>query len=558
MVWWMVHLLEQTLAGALGRPAFSGFCNSNVRMPDPEFEQANDLPPLYVSCYIGVNALIRPIWIAISAASTHYRDAARLVELYPGFLAVQAEVDQWRRTVPAQLRIDYPMRMANHKRAVILLHTWADYLEATLWRPYLLCRVSHDVDRAPRPRVIDEAAERCVSVSHASVPKILALADANMLEGLVWIDFYTAQQAIMIAGLDLVGRPEPPNAQALRRDIGRLIDVVQATRLAPTYRILMNVALQLACITGIGPDIAVTLPDPVKVESEAGKGGTPVVKAAALQPAYRPPMLSVPKRGQAPAPGPSTMHAPPPPTSRAAAPHMSAGGMTYSPHSSPARHLGLNPTTSPRPPPPPRSLPHTRAHGSSPLTTTHMPLSSPASGSQAVSAHPILPFGVSASPLHTAPGPISANVPMHAPAHGAPNPPPHPTIPYLLPTAEPPLQAETQAQLQQLFGPTPNSAIDPSLDMFADLYNLGYNETQDSNPWDFFDVGAVAAGALEVQARAQGRVFGQGQGQGQGLGMGIGVAMAPMMPPTRQTQALGTGVGPVGGISGGMMGRPGG
>jgi hypothetical protein len=66
----------------------------------------------------------------------------------------------------------------------------------------------------------------------------------------------------MILSLQFLGQPNAEEWEASREPIAQLIAVSQTMRLAPTYRITMNVALQLSCISGIGPDIPVTLDAP--------------------------------------------------------------------------------------------------------------------------------------------------------------------------------------------------------------------------------------------------------------------------------------------------------
>jgi hypothetical protein len=78
-----------------------------------------------------------------------------------------------------------------------------------------------------------------------------------MLEGSVWLDFYAVQHAIMVSSLHALGQPDHATTAALRDPTSQLISFAQQTRLAPTYRITMNVALQLAFISGIANDLRV-------------------------------------------------------------------------------------------------------------------------------------------------------------------------------------------------------------------------------------------------------------------------------------------------------------
>jgi len=177
-------------------------------------------------------------------------------------MRLHGDLINWKKSLPVGLSLGQAFTSPEHRRLIILLQVWADYFESVLCRPYLLCRVNQDLQDGTRPAEIDEVAEYAVSAAHASVTKLLLLSDHGMLEGSVWLDFYAAQHAIMIVSLQFLGQPTSEEWEDSREPIARLIAVSQTMRLAPTYRITMNVALQLSCISGIGPDVPVSLDAP--------------------------------------------------------------------------------------------------------------------------------------------------------------------------------------------------------------------------------------------------------------------------------------------------------
>jgi hypothetical protein len=184
------------------------------------------------------------------------------VDHYDFILKLHTDLIAWKKGLPAGLSLGQTFSSPEHRRLIVLLQIWADYFESVLCRPYLLCRVDQDIEQVPCPAEIDEIAEYAVSAAHASVTKLLILSGHGMLESSVWLDFYAAQHAIMILSLQFLGQPNSTDWEASREPISQLISISQTMRLAPTYRITMNVALQLSCISGIGPDIPVTLDAP--------------------------------------------------------------------------------------------------------------------------------------------------------------------------------------------------------------------------------------------------------------------------------------------------------
>lgn len=260
LVWWTLHIFEQTVSLALGRPSFSDVIIVNARFPDTPFEIGIGLPAQYLQHYVALSNFMVRIKKLNAILSVRYQEPQKLVEKYHNVMAVHAEVISLKKSLPKSLSLGQAFSDPKTKRLVLLLIIWADYLESVLCRPYLLARVHQDLDGAARPPEIDHVAELSVAAAHASATKLLILADNDILESSVWLDFYCAQHAIMIISLHFLGQPDPSEWDDMRDTVSRLIAIAQSMNLAPTYRITMNVALQLSCIAGIGPGFSVNLP----------------------------------------------------------------------------------------------------------------------------------------------------------------------------------------------------------------------------------------------------------------------------------------------------------
>ena len=261
-VWWCVHILEQTISLALGRPSFSDVIHVNTSFPDTPFEEGMGLPAHYLESYVSLSNFMVKVKRTVGLVSVHYEDLDRLVEYYPLVISLHRDLIVWKKGLPASLSLGQVFASPTHRRLIMLLLVWADYLESVLCRPYLLGRVNQDLEGNSRPPEVDEIAELSVSAAHATVTKLLILADHGLLETSVWLDLYAAQHAIMITSLHFLGQPEAEEWDTMREPIVRLLSVTQSMRTAPTFRITMNVALQLSCIAGLSADFPVVLDGP--------------------------------------------------------------------------------------------------------------------------------------------------------------------------------------------------------------------------------------------------------------------------------------------------------
>lgn len=260
-VWWWLHILEQTVSLALGRPSFTDVIHVYTSLPDETFDIGMGLPARYLGSYVALSDFMVKIKQAVGTVSVHYQDANRLVEGLATVTGIHSDLIAWKKSIPPTLSPGQTFTSPAYRRSILLLHIWADYLESVLCRPYLLGRVYRDLEQLDIPSEIEEIADLSVAAAHASVTKLLILANHDLLEPTVWLDYYTAQHAIMIVSLHFLGRPAggDGNGQwtAAKDSIADLIRVAQAMLplLAPTFRITMNVAFQLSWVAGVHIDV---------------------------------------------------------------------------------------------------------------------------------------------------------------------------------------------------------------------------------------------------------------------------------------------------------------
>lgn len=397
LVWWTLYVFEQFISLALGRPSYTETVGVTSALPDATFADSIGFPPSYLEHTVRLAEIYPKVRLFVGATSPHYASADRLAQASSVANGLLADLSSWRGRLPRHLHPSNRSLNSTQRRAVLLLHIWSDYLESIVTRSYILGRVNRNIPKGTepnRPESQDDAvtalADRCVKAARSSVTNLLELAEANQLEGSVYLDFYALQHATMIIGLHFLGRPpaSTPDDAELKGAISALLSRVKGFNLAPTYRIIMNVAMQLAYITGIGPDddaTQVTSSDPLPVP--------PMAPLAPLE-------------------------------------------------------TDLSILDFPFQPPPSQQPPSFPGEVAVPTTTFPLPLT------------------------NTTQDVISGSA----------------------------VGQTSLAALEQLFGPMPPSRPNSPPDIFADLYNLGIDISND-NPWDFFDVGNMAQSALQTQSQ---------------------------------------------------------
>lgn len=251
VVWWTLHLFEQYLSLALGRPSFTDAIVSCVEFPDESFEVGLGLPKDYLANCVSLATFIKAIKHTVALASICFTDDKKIMDLFPKVVAIHTALIAWKKGLPPNLGLGQRFSSPIHRRLVLNLLISADYLESILCRPFLLCRINGELEGRVPAEEINEIASHSISAAHASAIKVLVLDDYGLVEGTVWLDFYAIQHAIMITALHFLGQPTDPEGDSLREPVLRLLSVAQRTALAPTYRLTMKVALQLAGITRI-------------------------------------------------------------------------------------------------------------------------------------------------------------------------------------------------------------------------------------------------------------------------------------------------------------------
>ena len=263
-VWWTMYLFEQNLAVVLGRPSAVHDTEVNVGLPEEMMIDCSDYPPDYLENAIRLSTISgRVKRIMYDAADS--KDVPATVESAKRLLH---ECEAWRAALPQHLRPEWLSMMPKQRRAVLLLHVQHRHTMSVIARPCLVFKASNDVARlAQRDLPFPEASadvnlikQQCEVSAREAIELLDGLANANLLDGVGWLDAYYVYHAILVLSLDFLARPrdaaDTEEDVAKRAAVTAIIQDIQRTKLAPTYHILAQVGIQFARIVGAVTDMA--------------------------------------------------------------------------------------------------------------------------------------------------------------------------------------------------------------------------------------------------------------------------------------------------------------
>jgi len=277
-VWWTLFLFEQNLSFILGRPSATSTVDISASLPDESVTDGGDTPPGYLDHAVRLGEISAKVKRYTASVSPLYDRASQLLKTIG--LAVQLDevLQRWLDDLPAHLRPDTHFATSKHRRSVLLLHATFNHTRSVLGRPHLLCRTNHALETGgrsslsevplvappatspdsgelgPMPPLVEQFAQSSLAASRKCISTLIDLASSGSLEGEVWYDYYYMHHAALILSLPFLGDSSRQDRLLDRGLVSTALNLAQKSRLAPTYRILINVSIQFAKIVGIGPD----------------------------------------------------------------------------------------------------------------------------------------------------------------------------------------------------------------------------------------------------------------------------------------------------------------
>ena len=264
-VWWTAYLFEKLLAVILGRPSNIDDREVSVTLPEESMFDSGDTPPEYTTHYLSLIKLMEKVKLIMYPLPTPDNEAESDFQLVTSAKELLEELESWYNNLPKHLLPDNYGLTAKHSRAVLLLHLGHLYTKALITRPILVHRVTLELESLERnepslahmPQDIITLGRACVESAEASVNYLKLLFDAGLLDGVSWIDAYYIYHSKFVLCTDLLVRPAdsvPSRDELHTKAVLELaLEMSQATRMAPTFRILSQIAVQYSAIIGAVP-----------------------------------------------------------------------------------------------------------------------------------------------------------------------------------------------------------------------------------------------------------------------------------------------------------------
>lgn len=328
-VWWTLYIFEHELSVVLGRPSGIDDEEVFVGLPEETIIEAAGCPDI-----------LRPS-IQLTQLQTRMRELLFPLPKHEDVVLsknhinstnyILESLNQWNGSLLQHLRPDFKSILPAHRRAVLMLQVRYHYTKSVAARPYLVLKAENDINMlAGQKKPYEQEAEAralsaaCCSAAYDTVKCLLSLSHANLLNGTSWLDMYYAYHAVLIMCLDFLARPkdmpDSTDDTAHKRAIVEMSNVIRQTRLASTYHILGQVAVQFARIVGIVdvPGVEDVIPDQLATHGIIHRNSIPN-QAPPLQPPLPPHTLMQPaSTGQ--------VLVPPPPVVGLAAPPIDVFG----------------------------------------------------------------------------------------------------------------------------------------------------------------------------------------------------------------------------------------
>ena len=260
--WWSLNLFEQSLSFILGRPSATSTIDVSARYPDEDFSNGGDTPHGFLQYAVKLGDISAQIKRFIASNSTHFASSTRLAETTEMANQLDQVLLRWEQSLPLHLQSFAPFATSRHRRSVHLLHATYNHLRSVLGRPYLLCCMDYELDYQSLPLpdstntlpiAINSLAQTSLIGARQCLTVLADLANHGCLEGELWYDYYYIHHASLILSLPLLIDSSSPRHAADRGLVSTALNLAKQSRLAPTYRILINVSIQFADIVGIGP-----------------------------------------------------------------------------------------------------------------------------------------------------------------------------------------------------------------------------------------------------------------------------------------------------------------
>jgi proline utilization trans-activator len=265
MVFWTMYMFDHKVSSILGRPLTLDPKEVNTKLLDEQIIDGGDYPPGYMSNAMALTLISSRVKTFMSTVYKKHLYEAELSPTCDKAAHILQELSAWKAQLPQHLHPGWQFIFPRQHRAVLLLHVYYNHIKCVVTRPYLLAKINRDIERqslvespgaVPVNAAIASLSQDCRFAAKEAADNIQQLASNRLLEGVLWLDFFYLQHAMLVMSLAFLGQPHDNEQESVmdaahRTAVTSLIRLCQTTKLAPTYSILCRVAISFAHIVGI-------------------------------------------------------------------------------------------------------------------------------------------------------------------------------------------------------------------------------------------------------------------------------------------------------------------
>jgi hypothetical protein len=261
-VWWSIYTFEKALCCILGRPSVVDDKELSMGIPEASLLDQKGISPEVMSFICKLCGMVYNI------RQRAYFDETTAEERTPTLATAKVllhECDEFFQSIPAHLSLEsYPAAVAPEQRTpILLMHIGYYYMRCIISRDFLMQKTETNIchlENKTLPvsenwRTTLALSEDCVESAHKSLQYISEASDQNII-GTSFVDLFYVFHAVLLVCADFLARPkdQPDSSRDIERKVtvrAVLNQIRKMNRPAPTYRILNQIALQFASITGV-------------------------------------------------------------------------------------------------------------------------------------------------------------------------------------------------------------------------------------------------------------------------------------------------------------------
>ncbi|KAH9868564.1 hypothetical protein J1614_007636 [Plenodomus biglobosus] len=262
-VFWSIYTFEKIICSIMGRPTVIDDRELSMQVPDTPMLEQKTIAAAFMATKF---KLIR---MSYSIRQRAYFDRVSAEERSPSLGVAELllhECDTFFASIPTPLTLDFGPVPHDQRARVLLLHFYYFYTRCIISRDFLIQKVQRNIcylESRPPPPAEDWqrtllVSEDCVESAHQSLNCIMAGAHLDMI-GYSWLDLFFVFYSILIVCADFLARPKhqlDSAKDAERKDTVRAVlrYVKSMNKKAPTYKVLNEIAVQFAGITGVASE----------------------------------------------------------------------------------------------------------------------------------------------------------------------------------------------------------------------------------------------------------------------------------------------------------------